>query len=164
MPHLNISEESIPLLASEMVYDYKKYRFFDDAIKLIPALSSTYKLAVVSDAWPSLHHVFKEAGLRQYFSAFVISSEIGVTKPHELMYIKALEELALPPEEVIFVDDNPVHCEGARKIGIPSLLLCRDWRLFLYHRIQKQASSGCEEYEGCHQLHTKAGWRSLEFP
>ncbi|MDF2935373.1 MAG: HAD-superfamily hydrolase [Paenibacillaceae bacterium] len=133
LPQLGLTEESISLLASDMVYNAGKYRFYEDAVELIPVLSRRYRLGVVSDAWPSLDLVFREAGLRQYFSSFVISSETGVTKPHERMYQKALEELDLRPEEVIFVDDNPANCEGARELGIQSILLCRDWRLFLYH-------------------------------
>lgn len=133
LPELELSEESIWLLATDMVYNGKKYRFFDDALEMIPCLSRRYRLAVVSDAWPSLDHVFREAGLRQYFSSFVLSSHIGVTKPYGLMFTRALEALALQPDQAVLVDDNPANCEGARKIGIPSILLCRDWRLYWYH-------------------------------
>lgn len=133
LPELELSEEAVWLLATDMVYNGKKYRFFDDAVELIPALSRSFRLAVVSDAWPSLDRVFREAGLRQYFSSFVLSSEIGVTKPDGRMFTRALEELALQPEQAVLVDDNPVNCEGARKMGISSILLCRDWRQYGYH-------------------------------
>lgn len=55
------------------------------------------------------------------------------------MYKKALEELALQPEDAVFVDDNLVNCEGAGKAGIQSILLCRDWRLFLYYTFKSRS-------------------------
>ncbi|MNC20376.1 Alpha-D-glucose-1-phosphate phosphatase YihX [compost metagenome] len=148
LPQLNLSGESISLLAADMVYNYSKYRFFGDALELIPVLSKTHQLAVVSDAWPSLHSVYREAGLRRHFSSFVISTEIGVTKPHELMYKKALEELAMQPEEAVFVDDNPVNCEGARKAGIQSILLCRDWRMFWYYTFKNRSFPAVRNLKG----------------
>ncbi len=39
---------------------------------------------------------------------------------------KALQELGIQPHEVIFIDDNIIHCEGAIKLGIDAILLCRD--------------------------------------
>ena len=45
-------------LATDLVYNSDKYVFFDDALKVIPTLKSKYKLAIVSDAWPSLKDVF----------------------------------------------------------------------------------------------------------
>ena len=101
-------------------------------------LSKSYKLAVVSDAWPSLENVFRAVGLRDYFSSFIISSQKGITKPHELMYKTALEELGVLPEEAIFIDDNIKNCDGAMKLGINSFVLCRDFKSYIYHKIFKR--------------------------
>lgn len=135
LPALKLTDELIKAIAEDLVYNYNKYKFYKDAAKIIPELSKNYKLAVVSDAWPSLENVFKEAGLRDYFSSFVISSIKGVTKPSELMYKTALEELKVLPEEAIFIDDNIKNCQGARKLGINSFLLCRDWKVYFYSKI-----------------------------
>ncbi|MNP81940.1 D-glucose-1-phosphatase [compost metagenome] len=64
------------------------------------------------------------------------------------MYKKALEELALQPEEAVFVDDNPVNCEGARKAGIQSILLCRDWRLFWYYTFKNRSFPAVRNLKG----------------
>ena len=102
-----------------------KYVFFEDALKIIPELKSEYKLAVVSDAWPSLKDVYVNKGLYSYFDSFVISSILGVSKPNEKMYLTALDELKLLPQETVFIDDNLVNCKGAMKLGINGILLCR---------------------------------------
>ena len=39
------------------------------------------RMAVVSDSWPSLEHLFEQLELREYFDAFVVSAVIGCTKP-----------------------------------------------------------------------------------
>jgi putative hydrolase of the HAD superfamily len=135
LPQLQLSSADVEAIAKDAVYNYSKYKFFDDAIKIIPALSKAYKLAVVSDAWPSLENVFRAAGLRNYFSSFVISSKKGITKPHELMYKTALKELNAVPEEAIFIDDSIRNCNGAIQLGIQSIVLCRDWRLYAYNKL-----------------------------
>ncbi|MFD1774594.1 HAD-IA family hydrolase [Paenibacillus rhizophilus] len=58
-----------------------------------------------------------------------------VTKPHELMYRTALEELNLSPSEVLFIDDSIKNCDGAEKLGIRSFVLCRDWKPYFYNKI-----------------------------
>ena len=135
LPQLQLQDKDIQAIAKDLVYNYSKYSFYNDVIGLIPELSKEYKLAIVSDAWPSLENVFKKAELRNYFSSFVISSIKGVTKPHEVMYKTALEELNVYPEEAIFIDDSIKNCDGAINLGINSFVLCRDWRLYAYNML-----------------------------
>lgn len=126
LPELRLNDIEIDGLAKDLVYNVDKYIFFNDALKVIPQLKEKYKLAIVSDAWPSLKGVYENKGLDKYFDSFVISSIIGVTKPNEKMYLKALEELRVLPEEAVFVDDNLNNCKGAMKLGIKGILLCRN--------------------------------------
>lgn len=135
LTQLQLKDKDVQAVAKDLVYNYSKYDFYKDAVKLIPELSKVYKLAVVSDAWPSLENVFRKAGLRDYFLSFVISSIKGVTKPNELMYKTALEELNVSPEEAIFIDDNKKNCDGAMDLGINSILLCRTLPLYIYNRL-----------------------------
>lgn len=135
LPQLELGDKDVQAIARDLVYNCSKYCFYKDVFTTIPKLSKSYKLAVVSDAWPSLENVFIKAELRDYFSSFVISSMIGVTKPNELMYKTALEELNVLPEEAIFIDDSIRNCDGARKLGIKSFVLCRDWRIYSYNKL-----------------------------
>ncbi len=134
-PEIIIDDIKIELVARDLVYNYDKYVFFNDAIEVIPDLNKRYLLAVVSDAWPSLENVFKKAGLRDYFKSFVVSSVIGVRKPDELMYSTALIELGVSPGDAIFIDDNFKNCDGAKKLGIQSFVLCRDIRVYWFFKI-----------------------------
>lgn len=136
LPELELKEEQINNLALDLVYNVNKYIFFDDALKIIPKLKAKYKLAIVSDAWPSLKEVYENKDLYNYFDSFVISSVLGITKPNKKMYLKALEELNVLPEEAVFIDDNIINCEGAMKLGINGVLLCRNkFQYFIYKLI-----------------------------
>lgn len=122
---LNLSMDHIEKLAADTVYNDDKFVFYEDVYRVIPELFERYQLGVVSDTWPSLDRVFRHAGLRHYFGSFVMSSVLGVVKPHERMFLTALSELGIAAEEALFIDDNPAHLDGARKLGIQTCLMHR---------------------------------------
>lgn len=132
---LNVGKKEVENVTMDLVYNTEKYKFYEDVYEEIPRLSKKYKLAVVSDAWPSLEKVFIEAGLREYFSSFVISSILGTNKPNELMYTTAIDELDVSTDEVVFIDDNLINCDGAKELGINSFLMCRDFKYYLYYKL-----------------------------
>lgn len=70
---LVISNNIIEYISRDTVYNDQKFVFYDDVFEFIPLFYEEYKLGVVSDTWPSLERVFRNKGLRKYFSTFVIS-------------------------------------------------------------------------------------------
>lgn len=146
LPELSVSNIKIENVATDLVFNPDKYGFYKDIYDEIPRLSKQYKLAVVSDAWPSLEEVFIKAGLRDYFSSFIISSVLGINKPDELMYKTAIDELGVSAEETVFIDDNIINCDGAKKLGINSFLMCRDYKYYLYLKLT------CRKYKVIHSL------------
>ena len=58
--------EKIELLAKDLVYNPKKYVFYDDALQVLSDLRGKYKLGIVSDVWPSLRDVYVKQGLDTY--------------------------------------------------------------------------------------------------
>jgi putative hydrolase of the HAD superfamily len=134
IPRLKAAPEQIEGIARDLVNNPEKYAFYPDALEMIPRLAAGYKLAVVSDSWPSLEDVFVHAGMRDHFSAFIISSQIGVRKPDPRMFNAALDALGVKPEEALFVDDHKKNCDGARTLGLQTALLCRDQVEYLFYR------------------------------
>jgi len=135
LPELDINAEKQKLLTDDMVLNFDKYTFFHDVAEIIPRLSEKFKLAVVSDAWPSLREVYRKADLLKYFNTMIISSELGVTKPSEEMYRTAIKDLGVNEKDIVFVDDNVKNCDGANTIGIESIVLNRDIKTRMYNRI-----------------------------
>ena len=134
IPRLKATPEQIEGVARSLVYDPAKFTFFPDALEVIPRLAADYKLAVVSDAWPSLEDVFIHAGMRGHFSAFIVSSQIGARKPDPRMFNAALDALGVKPEEALFVDDNRKNCDAARALGMRTAMVCRDQVEYLFFR------------------------------
>lgn len=135
LPELNLTADAIESIAKDLVFNPKKYVFYDDALTVIPELKNKYKLAIVSDAWPSLTDVYEENKLTSYFDSIVISSFIGTSKPDSKMYITALKELNVNPEEAVFIDDSLKNCMGAMKVGINAVLLCRNKREYIKEKL-----------------------------
>jgi len=61
----------------------------------------------------------KRFGLEKFFKSILIEGELGFGKPEESVYLRALEELGLDPEEVWAVGDNlEWDVAGPQKLGI----------------------------------------------
>ena len=125
LDQLTINNETILNISKDTVYNNDKFVFYDDLYEYLPIFRESYALGIVSDTWPSLERVYREVGLMHYFSAFVMSSVLGVCKPNKLMFTTALDKLNIKPEEAIFVDDSYENCIGAEQLGIRSILMIR---------------------------------------
>ncbi len=151
MPELHLTADAIKNIAKDLVYNPQKYVFYDDALEVIPKLKSNYKLAIVSDAWPSLLDVYEENNMTSYFDSIVISSFLGTSKPDSKMYCTALEALDVEPEQAIFIDDSLRNCMGAMKVGINAVLLCRNKQAYITEKI-KSIGKGYKVINNLNQL------------
>ncbi len=152
LPELKLSSEAIEYIARDLVFNPEKYVFYDDALSVIPELKDKCKLAIVSDAWPSLLDVYEENNMTSYFDSIVISSFLGTTKPDSKMYNTALEELDVKPEEAIFIDDSLKNCIGAIEVGINAVLLCRNKQVYIREKI-KSVGKKYRVINNLHQLY-----------
>ena len=99
---------------------------FADTQRVLNDLSGRgIKLGIVSDNWPSLDRRYRQLGLRHYFDAFAISALVGCLKPCERMYTTAIDELGLPPDSLMFVDDFPVNVAAAVRLGLQGFVISR---------------------------------------
>jgi putative hydrolase of the HAD superfamily len=83
------------------------------------------RMAVVSDAWPDLPQLHAALGMDGYFEAYAISAVLGSRKPDPRMYRYASDALGLPPEDCLFLDDDPSHVAAAIALGYPGLAVLR---------------------------------------
>jgi FMN phosphatase YigB (HAD superfamily) len=97
-------------------------------IQLLKALKSSYRLVLLSNT-NDLHIQWVEAYLSRhypdfwsYFSHVFLSYQIGMRKPDSNIFLHVLKTLEVTPESCLFIDDGPMHVEGAKKVGIPSIL------------------------------------------
>ncbi|NKB99410.1 MAG: HAD-IA family hydrolase [Pseudomonadales bacterium] len=61
-------------------------------------------------------------GVRDYFSAIIISEQEGIKKPHPEIFARAAARIDCAPEECVFVGDHPVaDIDGARAVGMAAV-------------------------------------------
>ena len=66
----------------------------------------------------SVRHRFAELDL---FEHIVLSGDHGCIKPEARLYRIALERYGLPPERLLFIDDNPANVAAGEALGIRGL-------------------------------------------
>jgi FMN phosphatase YigB (HAD superfamily) len=66
--------------------------------------------------------VIRDFGLYEPFDPCLLSSEIGVEKPHLRAYQILLEQIDCLPKDVIFIDDLPENITAAKGAGIDAIL------------------------------------------
>ncbi len=104
----------------------RRCQLYRDAVEVLPALRSRYRLAVVSNA--DVDDPLLEAlrPVRRFFDVVVVSGEIGELKPSSRIFEVACEKLAVKPEEAAVVGDSPTSdVLGARRAGLWAIWLNR---------------------------------------
>lgn len=89
-----------------------------------------YKLALVADGRPGTYsNVLTQHGLYDYFDAFAISELVGVEKPDARMFLKALDNLDIDPQDyrrtVMVGNRLDRDVKGANQMGMISVW--QDW-------------------------------------
>lgn len=82
-------------------------------------LKRNYKLALISNInILHLEYVKKQFPVFDVFHHIITSCELGVRKPHPLIYHKTLELLTVSPLEVFYTDDRAELVNSAGELGI----------------------------------------------
>lgn len=128
LKNLGIPENSI--LIKELIRLRKhfveaRWRLYDKVFLVLSTLKKKYKLALVSNCFVGLYDVLKALDLTKFFEQIILSYEMGARKPDNSIYLEALQRLELRPEECVFVSDSISDLEGAREVGLKTVLVCQ---------------------------------------
>jgi putative hydrolase of the HAD superfamily len=130
-PELGVCGEKIKKIAESIVFNYDKFNLYEDVKEMLEKWKKEgYKLGIISDTWPSLINSLKHLGIHDYFDVIVKSCDYGIWKPHEKMYLSALEPLGAKGGESVFVDDYIDNLAGAEKFGIHPVQIARKCNSF----------------------------------
>jgi putative hydrolase of the HAD superfamily len=110
---------------------------FPEVKDILMELSREYRLAVISNAMPSMDWIFDRLGIRKYFDTIILSAFVEEEKPGEAIYNIALNQAQAKREESIFIDDKIENIEGAERVGIRGLHLDRK-KLNLFELLNEQ--------------------------
>lgn len=89
-----------------------------------------YKVGLLSNIdVDSMNRMFPSPQREELFDAFVVSGEVGVTKPSAQIFNIAATRLGLLPEECVMIDDLISNVEGAQMAGMHALLFTNQRQL-----------------------------------
>ena len=131
---LQIDEYANPNLIEEAIQ-----QFYD------PIIKGSYLLKGASDLLFKLHKTRLQLGLvtdneseyfhtrllqhydfEPLFDSIVVSSRLGIRKPHKTMFLTCLNTLNIKPSEAIFIGDKPIHdISGAKILGLHTIWMKR---------------------------------------
>ena len=99
------------------------WKLYDGVLAVLAVLQKKYRLALVSNCAVGTDKLIGSLGLADFFACTILSYQVGVRKPERRMYLEALRCLELEAQECIFVSDEISDLEGAREIGLGTMLV-----------------------------------------
>lgn len=117
-------------------YSSVVFQLCEGALPVLSVLQDRYQLALVSNCAIGTQDVITTLELASYFECIVLSYEVGVRKPHKQMYLEALQCLGLEADECIFVADEISDLEGAKEVGMKTILVRQGSHTFYEARDQ----------------------------
>jgi len=103
-----------------------RYAWYEDTLPWLKEWHGRMRVGILSDAMPSFPHVVRSHEAYNYIHALVISTEVGTAKPDTKMYLEICKKLDMAPEDCLFVDDRVCNLEGAMRVGMRAVQMCRD--------------------------------------
>jgi putative hydrolase of the HAD superfamily len=92
---------------------------YPEVQSVLQDLTQKFRLAVISNFDRRLHAVLSNLKIDRHFSSVVISSEVGVDKPHPAIFKIALKSLGVQSADAIHVGDDPKRdWAAARRAGL----------------------------------------------
>jgi epoxide hydrolase-like predicted phosphatase len=86
----------------------------------IDARRQGVRTGLLSNSWGT--ELYPWDRLRTTFDTLVISGEVGLRKPDPAIFHLAAEQLGLPPERCVFVDDLDRNVRAAERLGMRAIL------------------------------------------
>ena len=121
----NIFWEKLGALAKMKPENFKKYftesfGFRQELYDYVKKnLYGKYKLAILSNQIESwLEPILEEKKFKEIFDVIVTSYNTGFAKPDIKIYEKVLQDLKLPADQCIYVEDRPANLEPAKNLGM----------------------------------------------
>jgi putative hydrolase of the HAD superfamily len=113
------------------------YNHYEDCWQPMPDLhsvldeiqNSDYRLGMISNAGnaDNVQRLIDKVDIRKYFDPVLISSGVGLRKPHRLLFEAVLHTWQLPAEQVVMIGDM-LHADvlGAQRAGMHQIWITAD--------------------------------------
>lgn len=95
--------------------------------ELLRKMADTYDLYLLSNnnpiCMPHSTKLFEEAGipLDKVFKKCFLSHEMKALKPSPSFYKAVIDQIGLPAEQMLFIDDSQKNVDGSTAVGLPAV-------------------------------------------
>lgn len=90
----------------------------EDVVDIVRKLRVYYPVALLTNSPAQFaRQILGKYDLLSLFDPIVVSSEEKCAKPDLAIYERMIERLAVQPEDVLLIDDNPINIKGAIDAG-----------------------------------------------
>ncbi len=116
-----VQEFSLPVEADYFLEQFSQWPKgpFPGVDDLFDKVPEGYQIGCLSNTnalhWDSMS---KKMAFFQRFDTCFPSHLTGFLKPDEAVYEHVVSRLGLAPESILFIDDNQINVDGARKVGL----------------------------------------------
>jgi putative hydrolase of the HAD superfamily len=101
-------------------------RLYDDALPFLRDVRARgIKIAIVSNCSEHTRDLLESNGVAALADTLILSCEVGAEKPAPVIFTYALDQLGVPADRTIFIDDQPSYCAGATALGITAVQIAR---------------------------------------
>ncbi|MBI2547689.1 MAG: HAD-IA family hydrolase [Candidatus Aenigmarchaeota archaeon] len=114
---LNVTVEQMKIAVRKVLKPYLQ------VLDLVKSLKKNYKLCILSNftkEWAE--YLIDQYKLTEIFNEMFWSFQKGIKKPLPESYLQITEKFKMRPEECLFIDDKERNINGARSIGMKTIL------------------------------------------
>ncbi|MBG44554.1 MAG: noncanonical pyrimidine nucleotidase, YjjG family [Aequorivita sp.] len=96
---------------------------FNGAVEILDYLSPNYKLHIITNGFEEVQHLkLQNSGIKKYFNTITTSEEVGLKKPHPVIFKTALMKAMVSSEKSVMIGDSlEADILGAQKAGMYTL-------------------------------------------
>lgn len=119
----NIAELAGKTIADIQAIEQRQHQRDESMIAFTQTFKPEYKIGLLSNIdVGTIDRLFPEPQRSELFDAFVVSGEVGITKPTLAIFEITAAQLGLAPEECVMIDDLPRNVDSARQVGMHGVL------------------------------------------
>ncbi len=118
------SIETIDLLAHRYIEELPQdNHLFEGTIELLDYLQIHYSLHIITNGFEEVQYKkITKSGLKKYFKTITTSEEVGLKKPHPVIFKTALKKANAKPETSLMIGDSfEADILGAKAVGMKTL-------------------------------------------
>lgn len=121
---ISFSTEELDAMAVTYIDELPKDNYLlEGAIEILEYLNPRYQLHIITNGFAEVQALkLQNSRISHFFNTVTSSEEVGLKKPHPVIFETALDKASVPPHQSIMIGDTfEADILGAEKVGMHTL-------------------------------------------